>query len=404
MNTKGLTNIAILNPISWLGGSEISLLELLSRTKERFQFHLILPAAGPLKRKAEEIGVKVWVVPWPDEIMRLGERNKRLGLFTLISAAKLSGSLTKDIARLLTEINADILISNGIKCHILGAMVRKSYPITLIWYLRDCLEGRPFSHILLSFFSSRCSSAIAISQFIARQARNFLPSSTPIYLIRNIVDLEKFKPGLAPCLDLVKKEPEVWFGTVGTITPIKGQDLFLEAAKIVVKSIPSSRFIITGADTYKTKVSINYEKRLRLLANSPVLRDRVNFLGAREDIPDILACLDVLVQPNRGPEGLGRSIIEAMACAKPVIAVNRWGPAELIQDYQTGILFPRADVKILSDKMILLAKDKELRKRLGDNARSWVYKNLVPEKIANEFIDILENAVAGSLSGKHRIN
>lgn len=387
----GLPNIAILNPIAQLGGAEISLLELLHRSREYFQFHLIVPEEGPLKRKAEEAGVKVWEIQWPEKIMHLGERNKRVSIVSLLQAGVLMRPLTREISRLLSHINAEVLITNGIKSHIIGAISSKKFQIPLIWYLRDGLEGRTLSSRVLSYYSKRCSMAITISQFIANDARRFLSRTMPIHILYNIIDFEKYQPRMPNPPDLIKKEGEIWYGMIGAITPLKGQDLFLEAARRVSDSIPNSRFIIVGTNFYKTEALLNYERDLHLQIQTSPLKDRVIFLGFRDDIPAVLSTFDVLIQPNRGPEGLGRSVLEAMACGVPVIAVDRWGPAELIKDLQTGLLFSWMNVEALAEKMICLGKEIVIRKKLGENARKWVHENLVPEKIADEFIRILKS-------------
>ena len=122
----------------------------------------------------------------------------------------------------------------------------------------------------------------------------------------------------------------------------------------------------------------------------------MRFLGQRSDIPAILSALDVLVQPNRGPEGLGRSVLEAMACAVPAIAVNRWGPAELIQDGSTGLLTPWMDVAALAERMIAIGRDEALRKRLGSNGRNWVLQNLMPSAQVARFKAIVDAYIGAS--------
>ena len=134
------------------------------------------------------------------------------------------------------------------------------------------------------------------------------------------------------------------------------------------------------------------------VAASPAspIRDRVKFLGYRNDIPNVLSRLDVLVQPNRGPEGLGRSVLEAMACGVPVVAVNKWGPAEVVQDGRSGLLFPPLDAAALAARMIALGEDLSLRANLGRNAHEWIRQNIVPIDLAGRFDQILTDSIASS--------
>ena len=75
----------------------------------------------------------------------------------------------------------------------------------------------------------------------------------------------------------------------------------------------------------------------------------------------------------------------------PVIAVDRWGPAELIQDGETGLLTPWMNVDALAERMIRLGRDAQLQARLGDNGRNWVLQNLVPETLVARFREIIDS-------------
>jgi glycosyltransferase involved in cell wall biosynthesis len=393
-----LPSVAILNPASHIGGAEISLLELLSRTSEHFQFHLVLPENGPLKERAENVGVKVWIVRWPEKLLQLGERGEKKSFADLFQAAVSTPFLLQDVSRLLKYMRCEALISNGIKCHVLGSLISKKDSCPLIWYLRDGLEERRLTSFLLKLSAPGCLVGIAISEFVASESRQLLRKGLPIHVLYNIVDLESFRPGLPCPADLKKDEGEMWFGMIGAITPLKGQDLFLAAADRVVRAMPNARFIIAGSNFYRTErdMAFDYENVLRMQARSPSLRGRVLFLGFRDDIPATLSTLDVLIQPNRGPEGLGRSILEAMACEVPVVAVDRWGPAELIRDGHTGLLFPWMNTEALAHRMIQLGTELALRRRLGVNARHWIHTNLNPRTIADRFVSILNDAISRS--------
>ena len=202
--------------------------------------------------------------------------------------------------------------------------------------------------------------------------------------------------------DVPKDPASVWFGIIGAITPLKGIDIFLDAAEKVAVQVPNASFLIVGMNPYDTQAKSPYESHLRKKIEYSLLRGRVQLLGFRKDIPNVLASLDVLVQSNRGPEGLGRSVLEAMACGVAVIGVDRWGPAEVIQDGVTGSLFPHLDSAALADRMIALAKDPDLRANLGRAARLWVEEHLAPQKLAGQFelavAECIHSKAAGAVS------
>ncbi|MDH4258411.1 MAG: glycosyltransferase, partial [Candidatus Aminicenantes bacterium] len=92
--------------------------------------------------------------------------------------------------------------------------------------------------------------------------------------------------------------------------------------------------------------------------------------GYREDIPQIMSCLDIAVLPSTSHlEGLSRVIIEAMASGKPVIATDAGGNPEAVEDGKTGILVPPGEPDRLARAILELARDANKRKRMGEAGR-----------------------------------
>ncbi|MGB8009386.1 MAG: glycosyltransferase [Terriglobales bacterium] len=382
--------------ISGLGGAELSLLELVAHLRDVYEFHLIVPGEGAFKDRAESVGAKVWVLPWPEAVAGVGETARRPSVAGMLRSATSLRSFTRRLSRLLDEIRPTALITNAAKAHVIGALLRKRKGVPLIWYMRDGLKNRGLSRKLLALLSSRCDLAICISRYVAAQFREYVSPSVPAHEIYNIVDLGRFHPEALPPADLPKQPGEVWFGIVGAITPLKGQDIFLDAAERVLSEIPNAVFAVVGNNPYVTEAGLSYEERLRDRVRNSTLRERVKFLGFRNDVPEILSQLDVLVQPNRGPEGLGRSVLEAMACAVPVIAVNQWGPAELVEDGKSGLLFAPLATEQLAFHMISLGRNESLRKTMGQRGYDWIQLNLVAEDLAEKFDSAVAAAIASA--------
>ena len=295
-----------------------------------------------------------------------------------------------------TKFEPSAFITNAVKAHILGALARKPEHVPLIWYMRDGLEERILSRKLLALLSRRCDMSVCISHYVSAQFREYVSASLPSTVIYNIVDLNRFHPGVMPAADLSKGPQEVWFGLVGAITPLKGHDIFLQAAEKVLKQLPNAVFVIAGDNAYVTEAGLGYQELLQRKSHDS-LGDRVRFLGFRSDVPAVLSRLDVLVQPNRGPEGLGRSLLEAMACAVPVIAVDKWGPAELVRHGETGLLFPPLDKERLAAHMLTLGRDETLRKVMGRLGHDWIHRNLVSRKLAGQLEQVLAGMIASQL-------
>jgi glycosyltransferase involved in cell wall biosynthesis len=395
-----LPRVGVLCAISGLGGAEFSLLELVTHLRGSYEFHLIVPGNGPLKKSAELAGAKVWVLPWPKAIAGAGETAQHpmspVRMLRLLQSGTCLPLFARRLSKLLDEIRPSVFVTNSVKAHVIGSLTRKRKRVPLIWYMRDGLEDRVLSRKLLALLSRRCDLTVCISRYVAAQFRKYVSASVPANVIYNIVDLSRFRPGALSPADLRKKPEEIWYGIVGAITPLKGHDIFLDAAEKVLRELPNAIFAIVGNNPYVTEAGLRYEERLRQRVRNSPLRDRVKFVGFRNDVPGILSQLDILVQPNRGPEGLGRSVLEAMACGVPVIAVNKWGPAELIEDGRTGLLFAPLDAEQLAAHMLRLGGDESLRKTMGKRGHEWIQRNLVAAELSGKFDLVLSNAIAGA--------
>jgi glycosyltransferase involved in cell wall biosynthesis len=391
-----LPRVAVLCAIRGLGGAELSLLELVSRLRDRYEFHLLIPAEGPLQKAAERAGAHTWILPWPEAISRTGETAMRASPTQLLRAVMSLRSFTRQLSELLGVIAPAAFITNAVKAHIAGALVRRPKGVPLIWYMRDGFEDRVLSRKLLRLLSRRCDQAICISQYVLSQVRQFISTSLPAQVVYNIVDLNRFHPAANPASDLNKRPGEIWFGIVGPITPLKGHDVFLQAAEKVTQQLPNAVFVVVGNNPYFTEAGLRYEESLQRRSEVS-LSERVRFLGFRDDVPAVLSHLDVLVQANRGPEGLGRSMLEAMACGIPVIAVDRWGPAELVQHGQTGLLFTPLDANALSAHMLTLGNDESLRRFMGKLGHAWIHENFVSHELAGQIDQVLSTRIASQL-------
>ena len=121
-----------------------------------------------------------------------------------------------------------------------------------------------------------------------------------------------------------------------------------------------------------------YKQELRQIVEKLGLAQDVIFTGFRRDIPELLAAFDVLVLPSL-EEAFGRVVIEAMACAKPVVATRGGGLPEIIRDKETGLLVPVKDPQAIAGAVLQLLADKALARQMGLSGR----------KRAEEMFDIL---------------
>jgi glycosyltransferase involved in cell wall biosynthesis len=148
-------------------------------------------------------------------------------------------------------------------------------------------------------------------------------------------------------------------GMIGSFRPLKRWDVFLRASAIVAKSHPIEVLCVgEGA----------LQGEMHALAHSLGIRERTRFLGARNDVPDILAALDVMVSAS-DTEGLSNVILEAMAAARPVVATRVGGTPELVIDGVTGYLTPAGAVDAMADRITDVLSDLPGAKAMGAAGR-----------------------------------
>ena len=150
-------------------------------------------------------------------------------------------------------------------------------------------------------------------------------------------------------------------GTVANFKTHKRLDRLLLAAERVRVEIPDVRFVLVGQGPL--------EADLRRLASERGLNDTVIFTGFREDAPRVASTFDVFALASEY-EGLSIALIEALALGKPSVVPRVGGLAEVIEDGRQGLLVDRGDVAELSNGIVRLLRDPELRAQMGEAGRA----------------------------------
>ncbi len=211
----------------------------------------------------------------------------------------------------------------------------------------------------------------------------------------NGIDMKRFDRNLLSKEDIIKKRLEFGFseqtqvvGFVGRLVREKGLVEFMEAAQLILKMIPTARFLIVGP--------IDDEKGDAL---TPNIADRYNvgnacvFTGLRQDMPELYAVMNVLVLPSHR-EGLPRVLMEASAMGVPCIATDIRGCREAIQRGHNGLLVPVGNVPVLAETTIGLLSDVIRLRRMADEgqriAKELFNERIVIEKILSKYSRLLE--------------
>lgn len=345
-------------------GAENSLLSLIGGLdRSRFSPLLVCPEPGFLSGKAEELGIPVRFLPIFDFFFTSNP------LLLLRQGRQLRHNVVS-LRRHIREQGIDLVHVNSFKVGPPYAIAARMLGIPCIWHSREILLTTAFrKRILVEMIRSLPDGVIAVSEACAAQFGRGGRGNTKVHVIYNGIDTEAFRAradgqAVRREFDLAADTPLV--GCVGQLIPWKGQDDFLRVAAGVLSTLPEARFLIVGREVESHP---SFRAALEELASSLDIRDHVIFTGFRQDVPSLIASMDVFLHCAVQPDPLPRVILEAMALGKPVVATDTGGIPEMIEEGRSGFLAPPRDVRSLREATISLLVDGGLAHRMGQAAR-----------------------------------
>ncbi|MBI4342081.1 MAG: lipopolysaccharide heptosyltransferase II [Candidatus Omnitrophica bacterium] len=171
-------------------------------------------------------------------------------------------------------------------------------------------------------------------------------------------------------------------GLFGRLSPIKGQEVALHALERLLRKPLPVRLCFVG-DAPEAPL----RRTLAALIARLKLEEAVEWLGIRQDVPSLMASMDAVIAPSTYPESFGRSVIEAQAVGRPVIASRIGGMADLVEPERTGLLVPPNDPQALAEAIERMITDEALRHRCVAAARrrvetEWTLDRMVERTLA----------------------
>lgn len=203
-------------------------------------------------------------------------------------------------------------------------------------------------------------------------------------LIHRGVNLDEFTLRGVPARSVLGQTIAI----VGRITPIKGHAVLFKAMARVSRMFPQARLIVIG-EASKSR----YQDELGMLAERLGIREKIEFLGTRYDVAELLKKADLLVAPAVGEEAFGRVIIEAGACGIPVIASRIGGIVDILEDGVDGILVPAGDVVRLAEAIAEILRNPDRAVRMAEALRSKVETLFSDTRMFQETVGVYREAI-----------
>lgn len=173
-------------------------------------------------------------------------------------------------------------------------------------------------------------------------------------------------------------------GNVAALVPHKGQRHLVEAAALVVRDVPDARFLIAGEGELRPTL----ERHIR----EHHLEKHVFLAGFRPDVLSLHKGFDLFVMSSV-TEGLGTSLLDAMACGTPIVATAAGGIPEVVVDGETGLLVPPRDDRALAAAIVRLLKDEALRARMGAAGLARVREHFSAERMVRDTVAVYEAVI-----------
>ncbi len=279
------------------------------------------------------------------------------------------------LRRLVKRIQPDIIHAHYASSYGLLAALLARHPLIIsawgsdVFAFGDSLVGR----MILRYNFSKADCILSTSEVMKVRVKNFTQKEVTVTPFG--VNTKLFTPGKEDCPFF--DDADIIFGMVKTMQHIYGVDIVLQAFKRAVERFPHRKLrllLVGGGDS---------DNAFRTLANGLGISNKVYFTGriSQSEVPRYHRMIDVFLNPSRS-ESFGVSVLEAMACGRPVIVSNTGGLAEIVDDQQYGLLCDPNSVDSLLDKMIRFIENPELAEKTGRNARLHVERKF--EKSATD--------------------
>lgn len=365
-----------------VSGAEFVLLTIIEKLdRSKIEPSAVCPGEGGLAERFSGLGLEVSDVP--ELQARFTVRPDRL-----LSYAVSAVEVVRQLRRAVIIQSPEAVHANSVRAGLIAFISTIGLGTPVTWHLQDELPRHPIStFIRLVVASSRRNRLMAASEATLKsfcgRLSGFIRRRNDTSVVHNGVDLSRFegdgeageqiRDSLGICRD------EMVFGTIGQITPRKGQSGLIEAFAAVQDRLPKSRLLIAGRPMFNG--DDEYLREIKELVTWHGLEGKVIFLGQRSDIPDVLKAMDALVV-NSKSEALVVVAIEAMASGTPVIATDVGGTRELVRHLENGWLLNYGDKPALEEALVRVGTEPAARIAFAKEAFQTVRNGFSSHRLA----------------------
>ena len=327
----------------------------------------------------------------------IGDRARALGRPVHAVRFRWSGdpAAIRQVAGILRRERADVLGTHSSLDAWVGGIAARFCGVSVVRtrHLDIPLKRNPLSRAVYRLLADTI--VVTGASGAARLVAESGVSPERVHVVPTGIDLARFDPA---AVDGSRIRRELGFppgvpvvGTIGVLRALKGSNVFLRGCRAILDRIPAARFLVVGDGPMRREVH-DLQKTLGL-------SEAAHLLGHREDVPDVMAALDVFVSSSLGGEINPQVVSQAMAMGVPVVASSLPGMLELAREGETALLFAPGDAAALADAVCRLLADEPVRRRLAERARAEVCEAYTLERMLDRMERIYLDEMARCRGG-----
>lgn len=369
------------------GAERVVLLILKRLNRHRFEPLMVCPKGDAMCAETEKLGVPCRAIDQFEARFTL-RPDKLLAYFA---------SFIKTIRQLRAEIvknQPDLIHANTVRSGLVATMSSFGLNIPIIWHLHDELPKHPLCSLIRVFaLCFRKIKLLPVSHATGKSFRGLLLRNLPEKVVHNGVEIQEFeinksnRQRIRAEFDL--DDNELVMGIIGQITPRKGQFELIETFAKTIKQMPAT-LLVVGSPIFNQDEF--YLEKLKQTVKDLGIESHVKFIGSRKDIPAVMQSFDFIVI-NSKSEALVLVAIEAMACGTPIIATDVGGTTEIIQHQKNGWIIPFGEQKALTEAILTLGNDADLRRKFAAEGRKIAVSKLNAEHFISQIEEFYDECV-----------
>lgn len=351
------------------GASKIMLQVVDILIKEGYEIHVFLTYNGPLNEILEAKKIKL-------NILNFGVlRRKYFNFFGIINRVFKISSSIGIINKYLQGHKID-LVYTSTSIVLAGAISAKLNKIPNYFHIHEMPNNKIYLKIMGPVLSYLSSKVIVVSKSVEGHWKKYF-RNTPISLIYNGINFKSNR------IDVKIKSNDIKILTVARLIPLKGHIYLINLARKLLMKRPNLIFLIIG-DTFKGYE--DYEKKLKILVNDYSLNDSIIFKGFKNDISKYLESSNFLLHPSIDPDSLPTIIFEAAQSFLPIIATNRGGAVEILDNGKGGLLIPHDNLDLAVKLIEVYISNLDLQKEKKEYAYTYMLSNFSEQKFNENII------------------